>query len=54
MPASPLGRELTLALAFKVVAIVLIYLLFFSPSHRHRPTPMDTAAFLAAGPVKSD
>lgn len=54
MPASRLGRELTWALAFKIVAILLMYALFFSPSHRHRPTPADTAAFLTAGPAKSE
>ncbi len=54
MTASRLGRELTVALACKIVAIVLIYVSFFSPSHRHRPTPADTAAFLTAGPAKSE
>ena len=54
MSASRLGRELTWALAFKIVAIILMYALFFSPSHRHRPTPADTAAFLTAGPAKSE
>jgi hypothetical protein len=54
MAMSRLGRELTLALAFKIVAIVLIYVFFFSPSHRFRPTPADTAAFLTSGAVRSE
>lgn len=54
MSGSRLGRELSLALACKIVAIVLIYAMFFSPSHRHRPTPADTAAFLTAEPAKSE
>ena len=54
MSSSRIGRELTVALACKIVAIVLIYASFFSPSHRLRPTPADTAAFLAGGPAKSE
>lgn len=54
MAMGRLGRELTLALAFKIVAIALIYALFFTPAHRQRPTPADTAAFLTAGSVKSE
>jgi hypothetical protein len=48
---SPLGRELTLALLFKVVAIFLLYVLFFSPSHRTHVTPADMAAALSGGAV---
>lgn len=44
-----LGRELTIALVLKVVAIAVIFAAFFSPSHRLRPTPADMAAFLTAG-----
>lgn len=54
MAASRLGRELAWALAFKIIAIILIYAFFFSPSHRRRPTPADTAAFLTSGAVKSE
>ena len=54
MTLGRLGRELTLALALKIVAIGLIYAFFFSPSHRHLPTPAETAAFLTAGAVKSE
>jgi hypothetical protein len=54
MAESRLGRELTLALVFKVVAIAAIYALFFSPAHRHRPTPAETAAFLTSGAARSE
>jgi hypothetical protein len=54
MAESRLGRELALALVFKVVAIALIYALFFSPAHRHRPTPADTAAFLTSNASRSE
>lgn len=51
MARSPLRRELTLALAFKAVAIFLLYVLFFSPAHRTHVTPADMAAALAGGPA---
>ncbi|MCX7898982.1 MAG: hypothetical protein N2444_02655 [Methylocystis sp.] len=35
---SPLSREIALALAFKFVALIALYALFFSPAHRIRPT----------------
>jgi hypothetical protein len=46
MARSSLRRELTLAIAFKVVAIFLLYVLFFSPAHRTRVTPAGMAATL--------
>ncbi|PPD46489.1 MAG: phosphoglycerate mutase [Methylocystis sp.] len=46
MARSTLRRELTLAIAFKVVAIFLLYSLFFSPAHRTHVTPADMAAAL--------
>ena len=51
---APPRMALTLALAFKIVAIALIYALFFTPAHRQRPTPADTAAFFTAGSAKSE
>lgn len=54
MAESRLGRELALALVFKVVAIAAIYALFFRPAHRHRPTPAETAAFLTSGAARSE
>ncbi|MCC3245684.1 phosphoglycerate mutase [Methylocystis sp. WRRC1] len=47
MTLTPLGRELTLALLFKIVAIFALYALFFSPSHRVKVTPADMTAALA-------
>ena len=44
----PLRREIAWALAFKAVALVVIYVAFFGPSHRVRVTPGDTAALFAA------
>jgi hypothetical protein len=49
MTRGPLRRELTLALVFKVVAIFLLYVLFFGPSHRIHVTPADMAAALSEG-----
>lgn len=46
MARATLRRELTLAILFKVAAIVLLYVLFFSPSHRKHVTPADMAAAL--------
>lgn len=51
MTRTPLGRELTLAVVFKVVALFLLYVLFFSPSHRTHVTPVDMAAALSEGPA---
>ena len=39
-----LRREITIALVAKFVALVALYLLFFSPAHRHPP---DLAARIA-------
>lgn len=57
LPASPDGRsagaaglrrDITFALAAKFVALVALYLLFFSPAHRH---PADLAARIAGDAV---
>ncbi|HEY8161144.1 MAG: cytochrome oxidase putative small subunit CydP [Methylocystis sp.] len=47
MTPGGLRRELTLAIAFKIAAILLLYFLFFSPSHRMHVTPADMAAALS-------
>lgn len=47
MARGTLRRELILALVFKAAAIFLLYVLFFSPSHRIHVTPADMAAALA-------
>ncbi len=49
----PLRRELMLALAFKLVALFLLWALFFGPSHRIRVTPQDMAAALGGAPAAS-
>lgn len=43
----PLGYELALVIALKVIALVILYYLFFSPAHR---PVADTAAHLI-GPI---
>ena len=42
--ARPLRKELALALLFKVLALVALWVFFFSPSHRVKPTPADMSA----------
>ena len=44
----PLRREIAWALAFKALALVVLYFLFFGPSHRMHVTPGDIAALFAA------
>ena len=36
MRTRPLGREITIALGFKVLALVVLYIAFFGPAHRIR------------------
>jgi hypothetical protein len=49
MTRSPLRRDLALAIAFKLVALFLLYAFFFGPSHRLHVTPEDMAAALGEG-----
>jgi hypothetical protein len=42
-----LSREIAIALAFKVMALCLLYFLFFDHAHRTVVTPEKMAAFLA-------
>lgn len=52
MSLMPLNREIVIVLTFKVCAIALIYVLFFSPSHRARVTPENMATMMVqAGPI---
>ena len=53
MTRTRLRSELTLALAFKLAALIVLYFLFFSPSHRMHVTPADMAAALADGHTSS-
>ncbi len=41
-----LGREIAWLLAFKAIALILLYFAFFGPSHRIRVTPSQVAAAL--------
>ncbi len=38
-PASRLGRDITLAIAAKVAALLVLWLAFFAPAHRPAPDP---------------
>jgi hypothetical protein len=52
MSLIPLNREIVIVLTFKICAIALIYVLFFSPSHRTRVTPENMATMMVqAGPI---
>jgi hypothetical protein len=48
MAHNRLRRELTLAVAFKLLALFLLYFFFFGPAHRTHVTPADMAAALGA------
>lgn len=49
MTLTPLGRDLTIAIIFKIVALIALYALFFSPSHRTKVTAADMTAAISAG-----
>jgi uncharacterized protein (DUF58 family) len=49
MRMTPLGREIGVALVVKLMALVALYVLFFSPAHRVRVTPAEMAEALSAG-----
>ena len=46
-----LRRDITFALVAKFVALVVLYLLFFSPSHRHAANPAARIAGEVASPA---
>ncbi|TLG75675.1 cytochrome oxidase putative small subunit CydP [Methylocystis sp. B8] len=48
MRTRPLGREIAIALAFKLMALVALYLMFFGPAHRIKVTPAEMAETLSA------
>jgi hypothetical protein len=48
MRTRPLGREIAIALAFKLMALVALYVLFFGPAHRIKVTPAEMAETLSA------
>jgi hypothetical protein len=47
MAGNALKRELALAIVFKIAVIFLLYVFFFSPSHRIHVRPAEMAAALA-------
>lgn len=42
-----LRREIIWVLAFKMVALTILYFAFFGPTHRIHPTPAQVAAVLS-------
>ncbi len=48
MRTRPLGREIAIALAFKLIALIALYVAFFGPAHRIRVTPTQMAETLSA------
>ncbi|MBG0794871.1 phosphoglycerate mutase [Methylocystis sp. H62] len=48
MRTRPLGREIAIALGFKLLALVALYIAFFGPAHRIRVTPAQMAETLSA------
>ncbi len=49
MRTRPLGREIAIALAFKLIALIALYVAFFGPAHRIRLTPAQMAETLSSG-----
>ena len=47
MRIRPLEREIAVALAFKLVALIALYVLFFGPAHRIKVTPAEMAEALS-------
>jgi hypothetical protein len=43
-----LAREIAFALAFKLIALIALYVAFFGPAHRIRVTPTQMAETLSA------
>lgn len=48
MRKRPLAREIAVALAFKLIALIALYVAFFGPPHRIRVTPTQMAEALSA------
>jgi hypothetical protein len=48
MRTRPFAREIAIALVFKLMALVALYILFFGPAHRIKVTPTEMAETLAA------
>ena len=48
MRTRPLGREIAVALGFKLLALIALYVMFFGPGHRIKVTPAQMAEALSA------
>lgn len=48
MPKHPLAREIGVVLVFKLMALIALYALFFSPAHRTKVTPAEMANMLSS------
>jgi len=48
MRTRPLRREILLALGFKLLALIALYVMFFGPAHRIKITPAQMAEALSA------
>jgi hypothetical protein len=48
MRTRPLGREIAIALGFKLLALIALYVVFFGPAHRIRVTPAQMVEALSA------
>ncbi|MBM3551270.1 MAG: phosphoglycerate mutase [Alphaproteobacteria bacterium] len=52
MRTRPLGREIAIALAFKLIALIALYVAFFGPAHRIRVTPAQMAETLSTAAAR--
>ncbi|MFO1103468.1 MAG: phosphoglycerate mutase [Methylocystis sp.] len=48
MRTRPLARDIAIALAFKLMALIALYVAFFGPAHRIKVTPAQMAETLSA------
>ncbi|PWB89970.1 phosphoglycerate mutase [Methylocystis sp. MitZ-2018] len=48
MRTRPLGREIAIALGFKLLALIVLYIAFFGPAHRIKVTPAQMAEALSS------
>jgi len=42
-----LGREIAIALTFKLIALIALYVVFFGPAHRIKVTPAEMTEALS-------
>jgi hypothetical protein len=48
MRTRPLARDIAIALALKLMALIALYVAFFGPAHRIKVTPTQMAETLSA------